>query len=90
MKAIVTGADGFVGSYVVKELLNYGYDVVAVDLGLKPRRLDSSEHLHYVSLSIDRIDELRGLAQKLSVLTSFFTSLGAVQPVLNGVTKQSN
>jgi UDP-glucose 4-epimerase len=65
MKAIVTGADGFVGSYVVKELLNYGYDVVAVDLGLKPRRLDSSEHLHYVSLSIDRIDELRGLAPEV-------------------------
>jgi UDP-glucose 4-epimerase len=63
MKAIVTGADGFVGSYVVKELLGHGYQVVAVDLGPTPRRLDAGQkNLHYVSLSIDRIAELKSLA----------------------------
>ena len=60
MKAIVTGADGFVGSYVVKELLAHGYQVVAVDLGPTPRRLDISQKgLHYIGLSIDKISELK-------------------------------
>ena len=42
MKAIVTGADGFVGSYVVKELLAHDYKVIAVDLRSSPLHLDVS------------------------------------------------
>ena len=31
MKILITGSQGFIGSYVCEELLNHGYDVVGVD-----------------------------------------------------------
>jgi nucleoside-diphosphate-sugar epimerase len=56
MKAIVTGADGFVGSYVTKNLLAHGYEVLAVDLGVTPKRLDvSNPHLKYLQHSIEDV-----------------------------------
>ena len=35
MKVVVTGASGYMGRYVVKELLNCGHEVIAVDLHYK-------------------------------------------------------
>jgi len=32
MRVVVTGANGFIGLHTVRELLNVGYDVVAVDV----------------------------------------------------------
>ena len=65
MKAIVTGADGFVGSAVVKELCSRGYDVLAVDLNDKPRRLDLlNSHIQYLMHSIDDIDFLDSICAK--------------------------
>jgi UDP-glucose 4-epimerase len=56
MKAIVTGADGFVGSTLIADLLANGYEVLAIDLSEKPRRLDiSNKKLKYFSHSIDDI-----------------------------------
>lgn len=40
MKAIVTGADGFIGSSVTRELLAHGCEVLAVDRSPNPRRLN--------------------------------------------------
>ena len=58
-KAIVTGADGFVGSYVVKELLENDYFVIAVDIGHLPIRLDTSNSkLRYISHSVDDLSFL--------------------------------
>ena len=55
-KAIVTGADGFIGSQLVKQLLHDGYDV----FGVQYSKEDSIQHpnYHYVSKSFEEYDSL--------------------------------
>ena len=31
MKVLVTGSEGFIGGYIVKELIDKGYEVVGID-----------------------------------------------------------
>lgn len=64
MKAIVTGADGFVGSALVNELLKENYDVLAIDLGTSPKRLVVGPHLHYFSHSIEDVGFLSEICSK--------------------------
>lgn len=54
-KVIITGADGFVGSYTVAEFLNNGIEVIAVDIAPQPRRLTTQPGLEYFQcdLSVD-------------------------------------
>jgi nucleoside-diphosphate-sugar epimerase len=64
MRAIVTGADGFVGSYVVRELVSNGYGVLALDLAERPSRLDlSNPSLQYRRCAVEDLpaisDEFR-------------------------------
>jgi len=49
MKILVTGAAGFIGTYLVKEFLNHGHDVVGVDNYSKygPIRQDCENHPKY-------------------------------------------
>mgnify|MGYP002571009597 FL=1 len=42
---IITGADGFVGSYTVERFLKEGCKVLALDMGKEPRRLKGHENL---------------------------------------------
>jgi len=64
MKAIVTGADGFVGSAVIKELRNSGYDILAIDLSPTPRRIVIDSHIRYYSHSIENLDFLSMVVSK--------------------------
>jgi len=58
-KAIITGADGFVGSYTVKHFLKEGIEVIAIDLSLKPRRLLEHPGLTYICADLSKgLDEL--------------------------------
>lgn len=57
-KAIVTGADGFVGSYLVKELLENGYMVYAIGLKENPKRIISVPNFVYISKDVNHVDEL--------------------------------
>lgn len=50
---IITGADGFVGSYTVKCFLDNGVNVLALDIGATPSRLEPHEKLEYMSCDIE-------------------------------------
>lgn len=54
-KVIITGADGFVGSYTVKYFLEQGVMVLALDMGETPRRLDAHPLLSYKRCDITDI-----------------------------------
>ena len=49
---IITGADGFVGSYTVKHFLNEGKTVLALDMGPTARRLEEHPNLKYMQCDI--------------------------------------
>ena len=57
-KVLVTGAAGFIGGYVVKELLNRGHDVLGIDNYSKygPVRRSFDEHPHYRFVEADARD----------------------------------
>lgn len=55
-KVIITGADGFVGSYTVQHFLNNGKTVLALDMGPKPRRLMEHKNLTYQQCDITDIE----------------------------------
>lgn len=58
MKAIVTGACGFVGSHLVKVLVSHGIEVLCIDLKIDDARLPKSNLVKTLSLSIASIDQL--------------------------------
>lgn len=65
MKAIVFGADGFIGSATVFELLSHGYDVFAIDRLEYPHRLPKhADHFCYLPLTDGNIKSLMGVLPK--------------------------
>jgi len=52
---IITGADGFVGSYTVTHFIKEGCNVLALDMGPEPRRLQPSEQMTYMQCDITDI-----------------------------------
>lgn len=61
-KVIITGADGFVGSYTAKYFLEHGKGVLALDIGAEPRRLQPQPGLEYMQCDITNI---KGLLEKV-------------------------
>lgn len=59
MKAIVTGADGFIGSTLVNDLLSHQIPVLGMDLRKNPQRLIlNNPLLRYLSLPLQQIEDL--------------------------------
>ena len=56
---IITGADGFVGSYTAKYFVQQGCNVLALDIGPSANRLEESEHLTYIQCNITDIEGLK-------------------------------
>ena len=57
-KVIITGADGFVGSYTVKHFLDHGKTVLALDMGAEPHRLKQHPNLKYMQCDITNIKSM--------------------------------
>lgn len=58
-KAIVTGANGFVGGAVTKELINNGYKVIALDLEGHNGNLPEDDNVIFYPFSLDNAAELK-------------------------------
>lgn len=58
---IISGADGFVGSYTVKKFLEEGCRVLALDIGEQPRRLEENSALRYVCCDISDVEAMKKL-----------------------------
>ena len=61
---IITGADGFVGSYTVQCFLENEINVLAIDIPKQPHRLQKHDRLQYVSCDISNLDAIRKLIKK--------------------------
>jgi nucleoside-diphosphate-sugar epimerase len=70
---LVTGAQGCIGSWVVKNLIEMGHGVVAYDIDDQPVRLElllTQEHLsrvHFVRGDINEIERIKGIIEKESI-----------------------
>lgn len=78
MKVLVTGAAGFLGGYLVEELLNHGYQVVGLDNYCKYGRVKKSydSHLNYQFIEGDAKNEL--LLKELLADCDHFIALAAI------------
>lgn len=63
-KAVITGADGFIGSVTTKLFLDIGWQVLALDSNDQPKRLQ--EHPNLIYLQWDMMDYRYGWDQTLS------------------------
>ena len=59
---IISGADGFVGSYTVAHFIKEGCNVLALDMGSEPRRLKLSEQLVYMQCDIS---DIKGMLERI-------------------------
>jgi len=57
MKALVTGAAGFLGSFLSKELLNNGYEVIGVDNFFRGKKEYLPSHEKFTFYKIDLVKE---------------------------------
>lgn len=59
-KAIITGADGFIGSNLVKELISENYDVYAVVMSINEaeKKLGHDSHIYYIECDMNSYNNL--------------------------------
>lgn len=81
---IVTGADGFVGSYTVNYFLENGCKVLALDMGETPRRLTVGENLEYMRCDIGDASAMLKKYPKI-FMTHLSILHGQVRPVKLGL-----
>lgn len=63
-RVIITGADGFVGSYAVDCFLKEGKEVLALDIGDTPRRLVPHKNLKYVKMDVTDVELFKSAVKK--------------------------
>lgn len=59
MKILITGATGFIGSFIVEEALNRGMEVWAAVRGTSSRQYVIDERINFIELNLDSEEQLR-------------------------------
>lgn len=57
-RILITGASGFIGSFIVEEALNRGYETWAAVRATSSRRYLQDERIHFIELNLDSEDAL--------------------------------
>ncbi len=60
MNILITGASGFIGSFIVEEALHRGFDVWAAVRGTSSRRYLQDPRIHFIELDLSSYDVLCG------------------------------
>ncbi len=82
MRAIVTGANGFVGSNLVKKLVENNIEVLAIDISFSNSRLCKSSLIKTLDLSIENINELEKIVERgLYDVFYHFAWIGSAGPL---------
>lgn len=76
-RAIVTGANGFVGSALVKKLVEEKIEVLAIDLSFERQRFEDNALIKKIELSIENISQLKNSIVK-DYYDVFYHLLGLV------------
>ena len=65
MKILITGASGFIGSFIVEEALRRGFETWAAVRGSSSRQFLTDERIHFIELNLSSeeqlTEQLRGL-----------------------------
>jgi len=63
MKILITGASGFIGSFIVEEALRRGFETWAAVRGSSSRQFLTDERIHFVELNLSSEEALRSQLQ---------------------------
>jgi len=82
MRVLVTGSAGFIGGYLVEELLRHGYEVVGVDNYSKYGRVGRSYDHHpaytLVEGDVKNVDLLKKLAEDCDQMVALAAMIGGI------------
>lgn len=65
-KILITGASGFIGSFLVEEALNRGLDTWAAVRKSSSRRYLTDSRIHFIELNFDNPDDLRNKLEDMN------------------------
>ena len=72
MKILITGASGFIGSFIVEEALKRGFETWAAVRGSSKRDFLQDDRIHFIELSLnsqEKLEAQRAAAPNLVVMS---------------------
>ena len=67
MKALVTGAAGFLGSFLSEELLKNHYDVIGIDNFFRGKKEYLPNHEKFIFYKVDLVEEAKKFSEIIKI-----------------------